>query len=172
MTLTTQPLTKVKVIKMKECLMLTTSTITPLIMQSWTLACKHYKQHGRKTDAEIVSYVAEVAWYQADQTQINRLTLDQYLAELSQLVLEKNWAHDILELILSSTQGKCIFIDWKIEVENVNMILTTSASSKALTKAQLKVQPQSNLHPDLRLNLSLELTVATNLAAWTFEVKE
>ena len=52
------------------------------------------------------------------------------------------------------------------------MILTTSTLSKALTKAQLKVQLQSNLHPDLRLNLSLELTVATNLATWTFEVKE
>ena len=87
-------------------------------------------------------------------------------------MLEKNWAHDILELILSSTHGNCIFIDWKIEVENVNTILTTSALSKALTKAQLKVQLQSNLHPDLRLNLSLELTVATNLATWTFEVKE
>ena len=72
---TTQPLAEVKVTKMKECLMLTVSTITLLIMQSWTLACKHYKQHGRKTDAEIVSYITEgmfephlVAWYQADQT--------------------------------------------------------------------------------------------------------
>ena len=42
-----------------------------------------------------------VAWYQADQTHINGLTLNVYLLELSQLVLEKNWAHDILETILS-----------------------------------------------------------------------
>ena len=72
---TMQPLAEVKVTKMKDCLMLTTGTITPLIMQSWTLACKHYKKHGGKTDAEIVSYVAKgmfelclVAWCQANQT--------------------------------------------------------------------------------------------------------
>jgi hypothetical protein len=44
---------------MKEFLMLTTSKITPLIMQSWTIACKYYKKHGRKTDAKIVSYIAK-----------------------------------------------------------------------------------------------------------------
>ena len=67
--------------------MLTAGQITPLIMQSWTLACKRYKKHGRKTNAEIVSYVAEgmfelwlVAWYQADQTRIDGLTLNAYLA--------------------------------------------------------------------------------------------
>jgi hypothetical protein len=94
---TTQPLAEVKVTKMKECPMLTAETITPLIMQSWTLACKHYKKHGGKTDAEIVSYVAEgmfeqrlVAWYQADQTRIDSLSLNGYFSELSQLILEKN----------------------------------------------------------------------------------
>jgi hypothetical protein len=176
---TTQPLAEVKVTKMKECPMLTTGAITPLIMQLWTLACKHYKKHGGKTDAEIVSYVAEgmfeprlVAWYQADQTRIDSLSLEGYLSELSQLVLEKNWAHDILETILSTTQGNRVFIDWKIEMENLNMILATSALNKVLTKVQLKVQLQSNLHPDLRLNLSLEPILATELAAWAFEVKE
>ena len=65
-------------------------------MQSWTLACKRYKKHGGRSDTDIVSYVAEgmfelclVAWYQADQTRIDGLTLDMYLLELSQLVLEK-----------------------------------------------------------------------------------
>jgi hypothetical protein len=174
-----QPLAEVKVMKMKECLMLTVGQITLLIMQSWTLACKHYKKHGRKTDTEIVSYVAEgmfeprlVAWYQADQACIDGLTLDTYLLELSQLVLEKNWAHNILKTILSSSQGDCIFMDWKIEMENLNAILTTAAPAKALTKDQLKVQLQSNLHPNLRLNLSLEPVLATDLAIWAFEVKE
>ena len=97
-----------------------------------------------------------VAWYQADQTRIDGLTLDAYLLELSQLVLEKNWAHNMLETILSSSQGNHIFIDWKIEIENLNVILATSAPTQALTKDQLKVQLQSSLHPDLRLNLSLE----------------
>ena len=94
-------------------------------MQSWALACKCYKKHGRKTDTEIVSYIAEgmfephlVAWYQADQSHIDGLTLDVYLLELLQLVLERNWAHDILKTILSSSQGNRVFIDWKIKMEN------------------------------------------------------
>ena len=95
-----------------------------------------------------------------------------FLMELAQLVLEKNWAHTILKTILSSSQGDCIFMDWKIEVENLNAILATSTLAKALTKVQLKVQLQSNLHPDLRLNLSLKSMLATDLAAWSFKVKE
>ena len=110
-------------------------------------------------ESEIVSYIAEgmfephlMMWNQADQTRIDALTLDAYLLELLQLVLERNWAHDILETILSPHQGDRVFIDWKIEMENLNTILTMVA----LTKDQLKVQLQSNLHPDLRLNISLE----------------
>ena len=128
---------------------------------------------------EIVSYIAEgmfepclVVWYQADQSRIDALTLDQYLAELAQRVLKRNWAHTILETILSLFQGDRIFMDWKIEVENLNAILATSMLAKALTEDQLKDQLQSNLHPDLRLSLSLKLMLATHLAAWSFEVKE
>ena len=159
--------------------MLTASRITPLIMQLWTLACKHYKKHGGKMDTEIASYVTEgmfepclVVWYQADQTCIDTLSLDAYLMELAQLVLEKNWSHDIFETILSSSQGNQVFIDWKIELGNLNAILATSTPTKALTKAELKTQLQSNLHPDLRLNISLEPVLATELAPWALEIKE
>ena len=137
----TQPLAEVKVTKMKECPMLTAGRITPLIMQSWALACKRYKKHGRKMDTKIVSYVAEgmfeprlVAWYQANQSRINSLTLDTYLLELSQLVLERNWAHDILETILSSSQGNHVCIDWKIEMENLNTIFATSGPYQGPTQ--------------------------------------
>jgi hypothetical protein len=175
----TQTLAKVKVTKMKECLMLTARKIAPLIMQSWTLTCKRYIKHGSRMATDIVSYVAEgmfeprlVVWYQADQTRIDALSLNEYLKELMLLVLEKNWVHDILKTILPSSQGTQVFMDWKIEIENLNAILTTSTPTKALTKAQLKAQLQSNLHPDLRLSLSLEPVLAPDLAAWAFEVKE
>jgi hypothetical protein len=52
-----------------------------------------------------------VAWYQADQIWIDALSLNQYLAELSILVLDKNWSHDILKTILSSSQGNQVFIE-------------------------------------------------------------
>ena len=140
-----QPLAEVKVTKMKECLMLTASTITPLIMQFWNLACKQYKKHGGKTDTEIVSYVTKGML---------------------------NWSHEILKTILSLSQGNHIFIDGKIETENLSVILTTLALTQALTKEQLKVQLQSHLHPDLGLNIGLKPILATDLTAWTFKVKE
>ena len=97
-----QPLAEVLTAKMKDCPVLTAGRITPLILQSWSLACKRYMKHAEKKSTEIVSFVAEamleprlVAWYQAGQKRIDALTLDEYLAELSQLVLEKNWAHKI-----------------------------------------------------------------------------
>jgi hypothetical protein len=92
-----QPLAEVQMAKMKDCPVLTAGRITPLILQSWALACKHYMKHADKKPEEIVSFVAEamlkprlVAWCQAGQVRIDALTLDQYLEELSKLVLEKN----------------------------------------------------------------------------------
>ena len=178
--MSSQLLAEVKVAKMKDCPMLTAGKITPVVMQSWTLACKRYMKHAGKTPSEIVSFVAEgmfeprlISWYQADQTRIDALSLADYIKELSALVLDKNWAHDILEKILSSKQGNRVFIDWKIEVENLNAILLTSSPTHALSTSALKLQLQSNLHPDLHLNISNEPLVTTmDLAAWSIEVKE
>jgi len=61
-------------------------------------------------------------------------TLDQYLKELTSITLEKNWAHLVREKILTTTQGNRKFIDWKIEMENLNAILTTSAKTFALSR--------------------------------------
>jgi hypothetical protein len=125
-----QPLAEVQTAKMKDCPILTAGKITPLVLQSWSLACKRYMKHAEKKPEEIVSFVAEamqeprlIAWYQAGQARIDALTLTQYLDELSQLVLEKNWAHKIRDTIISSKQGSRMFIDWKIEIENLNAIL-------------------------------------------------
>jgi hypothetical protein len=136
-------------------------------------------KHAEKKPTEIVSFVAEamlkprlIAWYQAGQTRIDRLTLDEYLTELSQLVLEKNWAHKIRDTIISSKQGDRAFIDWKIELENLNAILTMSSPSHALTSDALKVQLESNLNSELKINLMNEPAIATGLSAWAIEVKE
>ena len=97
-----QPLAVVQTAKMKDCPILTTGKITPLVLQSWSLTCKRYMKHAEKDPTEIVSFVAEamlepclVAWYQAGQARIDTLTLNQYLEELAKLVLEKNWAHRV-----------------------------------------------------------------------------
>lgn len=174
-----RPLAEVKVSKMKEFPILTAGRINPIVLQSWTLACKQYMKHAKKKPTEIVSFVAEamleprlIGWYQADQTCIDLLTLKVYLSELAALVLDKNWAHQIQETILSSKQKDHVFIDWKIEVENLNAILATSAPSYALTKGLLKNQLHANLNSELRLNLNNNPPISTDLADWSVEVKE
>ena len=54
-----QPLAEVITAKMKDCPVLTAGRITPLILQSWSLACKRYMKHAEKKPTEIVSFVAE-----------------------------------------------------------------------------------------------------------------
>lgn len=136
-------------------------------------------KHAEKKPTEIVSFVAEamleprlIAWYQAGQTQINSLMLKKYLEELSNLVLKKNWAHKIQDTIILSKQGDRAFIDWKIEVENLNTILTTSSPTHALTEDTLKVQLEANLNDELKLNLLNEPTISSKLDAWSTKVKE
>ena len=174
-----QPLAVVQTAKMKDCPILTAGRITPLVLQSWALACKRYMKHAEKKPTEIVSFVAEamleprlIAWYQAGQVRIDALTLDQYLEELSKLVLEKNWAHKIRDTIISSKQGDRPFIDWKIEIENLNAILTTSSPTHALSEAGLKVQLEANLNIELKTNLLNEPTLFDTLGPWSTEVKE
>ena len=174
-----QPLAEVQTAKMKDCPILTAGKITPLVLQSWALACKRYMKHAEKKPTEIVSFVAEamleprlIAWYQAGQTRIDKLTLEKYLEELSTLVLEKNWAHKIRDTIISSKQNDRPFMDWKIEMENLNAILTTSSPTHALTEAGLKIQLEANLNSELKINLQNEPALADELGAWSTEVKE
>jgi hypothetical protein len=175
----TRLLAEVKVTKLKECPTLTAGRYTPLVYQSWSNACHRYMKFGEKKPDEIVSYVADamleprlMAWYQGDQARIDRLTLDAYLDELASLTLAKNWAHLVREEILTAQQGDRRFIDWKIEMENLNAVLTTSAKTFALTPAALKTQLEANLNRALKRNLLVEPVLSNDLAAWANEVKE
>ncbi|KIJ40266.1 hypothetical protein M422DRAFT_256807 [Sphaerobolus stellatus SS14] len=155
-----KPLAEVKIGKLKDCPILSTGCIDPLVLQTWTLACKWYMKHSEKKASEIVSFIIDsmmeprlIAWYNMDQTCMDALTLASYLTELAAL-------------------GDCEFIDWKIEVENLNTILTTSAPTQALKAEALKNQLEANLNEDLLTNLLNEPAISTDLAAWTLEVKE
>ncbi|KAF8582172.1 hypothetical protein K439DRAFT_1661961 [Ramaria rubella] len=170
---------EVKIFKTKDCPMLTAGRITPEILQLWGLACERYMKHAEKGAGEIVSFVAEammephlIAWYHGGQTRIDGLTLEQYLKELAHLVLEKNWVHHIRDRVISSKQGDQSFIDWKIEIENLNAILTTSSPEHALSLEALKVQLEANLNSELKNNLLNEPVLSDKLDIWTYEVKE
>lgn len=94
------------------------------------------------------------------------------MEELAEIVLEKGWEHKIKQQILSARQGDAAFLDWKIDLENLNMILAMSAPTLALTKDALKNQLDANLNEDLKDSLANEPVLAITLAAWSVEVKE
>ncbi|KIJ36105.1 hypothetical protein M422DRAFT_261652 [Sphaerobolus stellatus SS14] len=175
-----RPLAEVRIGKMKDCPILTPGRIDPQVLQTWSLACKRYMKHAEKKPSEIVSFVAEamqeprlITWYQAGQERIDVLPLKGYLEELSKRVLEKEWAPKLRDQVLSSKQGDQAFMDWKIEVENLNAILLTSAPTHTLKPDALKNQIEANLNTELKLSLRNESILATNdLQAWSFEVDE
>ncbi|KIJ43778.1 hypothetical protein M422DRAFT_169546, partial [Sphaerobolus stellatus SS14] len=103
---------------------------------------------------------------------IDKLTLAQYLEELVEHVLKKNWESHLRQEILASKQGDRHFIDWKVELENLNAILITSTPTYALTSDGLKNQLEANLNPELLKDLMSEKPIATTLAAWAVEVKD
>ncbi|KIJ35834.1 hypothetical protein M422DRAFT_261787 [Sphaerobolus stellatus SS14] len=117
-------------------------------------------KHSEKKASKIVSFITDSVMEPS------------YLTKLTALVLKKNWDIKIRQQILASKQGDREFIDWKIEVENLNAIFTTSAPMQALKAEALKNQLKVNISEDLLTNLLNKPAISTDLAAWTLEVKE
>ncbi|KAF8977605.1 hypothetical protein BDQ17DRAFT_1426578 [Cyathus striatus] len=118
---------------------LTARHITPLLFYNWGIACCCFTKHSEKKPTEIISFVADsmlephlVAWYNSDTKHIDGLTLEAYLLKLSKLVLKKNWAIILHNEILSSHQGSKYFMNWKIELENLNAVLITTSPAHTL----------------------------------------
>uniref|UniRef100_A0A8H8CNN1 Uncharacterized protein n=1 Tax=Psilocybe cubensis TaxID=181762 RepID=A0A8H8CNN1_PSICU len=154
-------LAEVKVTKLKDCPMLTAGKITPMVLHTWTNACRRFMKHSGKEPEEIVSFIADAmleprlqAWYQSGSDRIDKLSLDAYIKELAELVLDKNWAHQIKQQILSAKQPDGTrFVDWRIEIENLNALLLTSSKKHAFTKDALGDLLEANTRHALSLKL-------------------
>ncbi|KAF9550319.1 hypothetical protein CPC08DRAFT_768931 [Agrocybe pediades] len=139
----------------------------------WTHACRRFKKHSGKKAEEIVSFVADAmleprlqAWYQGSQDCINALTLNEYIAEILALVLDKNWAHQI------QPENTC-FVDWRIELENLNALLTSAAKSYAVTEKALCFQLEANAWPALALALyNKPINATVKYKEWGDKVQE
>ncbi|KAF8984756.1 hypothetical protein BDQ17DRAFT_1393824 [Cyathus striatus] len=151
------PLAEVKIpTKVKDCPMLSSGHINSEIFYNWGIACK-------------------LAWYHVDLARIDGLSLDAYLLELAKLVLPRNWAVKVRNQILSSTQGTKCFMNWKIELENLNAILTTTSPIHALDKSTvLKAHLEANMNTDLLFSIEEEelLCTSTDFTEWAQEVSD
>jgi hypothetical protein len=105
-------------------------------------------------------------------TRIDKLTLEEYIAELSAHVLDKNWAHQTRQQILSARQPEgSRFVDWRIEMENLNAVLTTSAQRFALTPEALRGLLEANARAALATSLAHKPIDATlSYQDWSDEV--
>ncbi|KAF8998775.1 hypothetical protein BDQ17DRAFT_775043 [Cyathus striatus] len=179
----TRPLAEVRTTnKVKDCPILTAGHIDPHVFYAWGNACHRFAKHSEKKPTEVVTFVADamleprlVAWYTGDSSRIDGLLLEAYLLELARLVLPKNWASKIRNQILSSTQGSKRFMDWKIELENLNAILTTTSPTHALDRlTMLKPHLQANMDSKLKLAIEHDELLCTGsvFAEWAQEVAE
>ncbi|KAG6859292.1 hypothetical protein C0995_009937 [Termitomyces sp. Mi166 len=150
------PLAEVKVTKLKDCPMLTPGRMDDYTFQQWAIACKRYQKHSRKSDDEIVSFIADgmleprfVAWYHANQSCIDKLSLQEYLDELQKYALPRHWQQDDLNARLSNTK-----------------------SPYTLDDKALQAHFKSHMRPDLRRKKDISTLNYKNLTEWILLITE
>ncbi|KAG5333590.1 hypothetical protein C0989_005267 [Termitomyces sp. Mn162] len=153
-----RPLAEVRIMKLKECPMLTEGRMDDYLFQQWSIACRRYQKHSGKKPAEIVAYVADrmleprfVAWYHTNQLRIDAMNLDEYLEEFQKFALPRNWQTKVRDTILGSYQEGASFADWVVS---------------------LKAHFESHMRPDLRRKVDAKRFHFPELADWVAEVTE
>ncbi|EJD51374.1 hypothetical protein AURDEDRAFT_159776 [Auricularia subglabra TFB-10046 SS5] len=162
--------------KAKDCPTLSAGRMDPDVFSQWTRACKRYQKHAGKTDTEIVSLVADAmleprlaAWYNAQQARIDALTLNEYLTELANLTLPRNWQNKLRNDILASRMDDDPahkFLDWVVTLQNSNATLQLVGSKLALTDDALKAQIEANVSAELKASLETDPLWASQLDHW------
>ncbi|KAG6858679.1 hypothetical protein C0995_014758, partial [Termitomyces sp. Mi166 len=173
------PLAKVKVTKLKDCPMLTSGCMDDYTFQQWAIACKRYQKHSRKSNDEIVSFVADgmleprfVAWYHANQSRIDKLSLQEYLNELQKYALLRHWQQDVRDTILASYQGNVSFADWAVVIQDLNAQLSNTKSPYTLDDKALQAHFESHMHLDLRRKKDVSTLNYKNLTEWILLITE
>ncbi|KAF8169369.1 hypothetical protein BJ912DRAFT_839887, partial [Pholiota molesta] len=111
-------------------------------------------------------------WYVTQMDRIDKLSLDEYIAELSAFALDKNWAHHTKQQIHSAKQPEnSRFVDWRIEIENLNAILNTSAKKFALSEGALRNVLEANTRSSLAVSLANKpIDASLSYQEWSDEV--
>ncbi|KAF8171147.1 hypothetical protein BJ912DRAFT_860671, partial [Pholiota molesta] len=171
---------QVVVLKIRDCPTLTSGTINPLILQNWYHACRRFaKQSGKDPKTEVVRLVADAMleprlqnWYVTQMDRIDKLSLDEYIAELSAFALDKNWAHHTKQQIHSVKQPEnSRFVDWRIKIENLNAILNTSTKTFTLSEGALRDVLEANTRASLAVSLANKpIDASLSYQEWSDEV--
>ncbi|EJD49137.1 hypothetical protein AURDEDRAFT_162077 [Auricularia subglabra TFB-10046 SS5] len=109
------------------------------------------------------------AWYNAQQARIDALTLNEYLTELANLTLPRNWQNKLRNDILASRMDDDParkFLDWVVTLQNSNATLQLVGSKLALTDDALKAQIEANVSAELKASLETDPLWASQLDHW------
>ncbi|KAG6874908.1 hypothetical protein C0992_006015 [Termitomyces sp. T32_za158] len=173
------PLAEVKVTKLKDCLMLNLGCMHDYTFQQWAIACKRYQKHTKKSDDEVVSFVADgmlephfVAWYHANQSCIDRMTLQEYLNELQRYALPQHWQQDVCNMILASHQENISFADWVVVIQDLNAHLSNMRSLYMLDDRALQAHFESHMQPDLQRKKDVSNLDCKNIIEWIASITE
>ncbi|KAG5348528.1 hypothetical protein C0989_010129, partial [Termitomyces sp. Mn162] len=174
-----RPLAKVRVTKLKECPMLTKGHMDDHVFQQWTIACQRFQKHLVEKDSEIMSFVVDgmlepwfVAWYHANRSRIDAMTLEQYLHELQRFALPCHWQTKVHDTILGLYQGNMAFTDRVVVLQNLNALLKNTRSEHTLSDMSLKAHLESHMCPDLCWKVNYKRIPVGELADWIMEVVE
>ncbi|KAG6901979.1 hypothetical protein C0995_006078 [Termitomyces sp. Mi166 len=140
-----RPLAEVKVTKLKDCPMLTPGRMDDYTFQQWAIACKRYQKHSRKSDDEIVSFIADG-------------------------MLEPRF--DVRDTILASYQGNISFADWAVVIQDLNAQLSNTKSPYTLDDKALQAHFESHMRPDLHRKKDVSTLNYKNLTEWILLITE
>ncbi|KAF8952196.1 hypothetical protein BDZ97DRAFT_2083726 [Flammula alnicola] len=171
---------KIIVAKLDKCPLLGLGEITPAVFQEWHHACKRFaKMSGKDPNTEVVSFIGDAMseprlqeWYRVNEKRLDKLTLDEYMVELGELVLDRDWAYAARAALLSARQPETLtFRYWQTELENKNALLTASAPTFALSEDALRNHLEANARPALSAALARKaIPASTTYVAWTSQV--
>lgn len=151
---------KVIIAKLKKCPMLTAGTVSPALLEEWHHMCKCFaKQSSKDPKTKVVLLVANAMFeprlqerYHTVEDWIDKLSLDEYMVKLVEIVLNPNWAHQMWQDILATSQPNWqTFKQWCCEMENHNALLTTSMPAFSLAKDSLHHHMEVHVCPSLCL---------------------
>ncbi|KAG1802447.1 uncharacterized protein BJ212DRAFT_1304812 [Suillus subaureus] len=137
---------------------LTPGDITLEVLQNWEMGCRQFIKHKEVAAEE---QVGKVVWgmqepsiqelYLNDQECINRLTFEDYMAEVHIYWLPLDWANITHHKMLSLNQGDKPFNEWAVEVQTLNTLL--HGTTLHLSETDLHYHLEAHMHADLKVRL-------------------
>lgn len=100
-------------------------------------------------------------WYRMNQAAVDATGFDQFMKDIHANWLDAGWEHEVKLLILASSQGDMLVLDWVRLLESTNAVLI--GTTELLLEEQIHNQIEMHMHPD---------TLIASKQAQTHTIKE